>query len=158
MNKLYFKLLMYSLALLILSMYSCDKEENLIELIKGSYNIKYASVGGEDLTGYLINDSVSLTNLVVGQDGGSYLFYMYFQSYDRHFVYSSRYSFLNDEKLSITNTTSESGMPMIIYENIAFLPFSKQEKIVFNLEKLTENQLVLNTFYSGKTYRYEFEE
>ena len=159
MNKLYLKLLILPCVIIITLFTSCNKEKKLIELIGGGYTLEYASIGGEDVTALLLNDTVNLSSLVIGEEEGVLLFFLYFYpKADRNSYYSSTCSFLDESRLSIYNKTIDEHLSFALHNNLAFSPFSKQVSFALNIEVLTENQLIFNTNYLGKTYRYEFKD
>jgi len=159
MNKLYLKLLILTSVIIISLFTSCNKEKKLIELISGGYTLEYASIDGEDVTAILLNDTVNLSSLVIAknEDVGS-PFFFYFDPIDDYYAYTSAFSFIDENTLKIYNREWGYFIPTFVDDNIAFLPFSKQEKIILNIETLSENQFVFNTTYLGKTYKYEFKD
>ena len=159
MNKLYLKLLILPCVIIITLFTSCNKEKKLIELISGGYTLEYASIDGEDVTALLLNDTVNLSSLLIAknEDVGS-PFFFYFNPIDDYYAYAFVFSFLDENTLSIYNPYWGKQIPAFIDDNIAFLPFSKQEKIILNIETLSENQLIFNATYSDKTYKYEFKD
>jgi hypothetical protein len=138
---------------------ACNKEKQQIRLIKGGYKLEYASIDGEDVTALLLNDTVNLTQLIVGEEEGVLLFFIYFYpEADRNSYYTSTCSFVDETSLSIYNKTIGEDMTKALHNNLAFFPFSKQISFVLNIEELTEIQLTFNTIYSGKKYRYVFKD
>lgn len=159
MNKLYLKLLILPCVIIITLFTSCNKEKKLIELLKGGYTLEYASIDGEDVTDFLLNDTVNLHSLVIGEEEDVLLFFLYFYpEADRNSYYSSTCSFINETSLSIYNKTIDEHLTSAVHNCSAFFPFSKQISFVLNIEVLTENQFTFSTVYSDKTYRYEFKE
>lgn len=159
MNKLYLKLLILPCVIIITLFTSCNKEKKLIELISGGYTLEYASIDGEDVTAHLLNDTVNLSSLLIAknEEVGS-PFFFYFDPIDDYYSYAFAFSFLDENTLSIYNPYWGKEVPAFIDNNIAFLPFSKQERIILNIKTLSENQFFFNTTYLGKTYRYEFKD
>ena len=159
MNKLYLKLLILPCVIIITLFTSCNKEKKLIELIGGGYTLEYASIDGEDVTALLLNDTVNLSSLVIAknEEVGS-PFFFYFDPIDDYYAYSSAFSFVDENTLSIYNREWGYNIPAFVDDNIAFLPFSKQERIILNIETLSENQFSFNTIYLDKTYKYEFKD
>jgi len=159
MNKLYLKLLILSYVIIITLFTSCNKEKKLIELIGGGYTLEYASIDGEDVTTLLLNDTVNLSSLVIAksEEVGS-PFFFYFNPIDDYYAYTSAFSFVDENTLKIYNREWGYYIPAFVDDNIAFLPFSKQERIILNIEILSENQLSFNTIYLDKTYKYEFKD
>lgn len=156
MNKLYLKLLILSFVIIITA---CNKEKKLIELLEGGYTLVYASIDGEDVTALLLNDTVNLHSLLIAknEEVGS-PFFFYFDPIDDYYAYTSSFTFEDKNTLTIYNHRWGLYIPDFVDDNIAFLPFSQQDKIILNIEILTENQLIFNTFYSDKKYRYEFKD
>ena len=159
MNKLYFKILILTCVIVITLFTSCNKEKERIELLTGGYTLEFASIDGEDVTDILLNDTVKLHSLVISKNEeiGS-PFFFYFRPIVDYYVYTSAFSFVDENTLKIFNREWGYSIPAFVDDNIAFLPFSKQEKIILNIETLSENQFVFNTTYLGKTYRYEFKD
>lgn len=159
MNKLYLKFLILPCVIIIILFTSCNKEKERIELLMGGYTLEYASIDGEDVTSILLNDTVNLSSLVIGEEEGILLFFLYFYpKADRNSYYSSTCSFIDESRLSIYNKTIDEHLSSALHNNLAFSPFSKQVNFVLNIEVLTENQLIFNTTYLGKTYSYEFKD
>jgi hypothetical protein len=160
-NYLFQKKLLLTLGILfiLIGSFSCNKEKKLIELISGGYTLEYASIDGEDVTALLLNDTVNLHSLVIAksEEVGS-PFFFYFDPIDDYYAYAFVFSFLDENTLSIYNPYWGTHIPAFIDDNVAFLPFSKQEKIILNIETLSENQLSFNTIYLDKTYKYEFKD
>lgn len=156
-GKYLFKII-YILIISILFL-SCTKDKTPEELIHGNYFLEYASINGEDVTGFLINDSIKLTSLYAAKVEDLTPFQFYFaKNQGVEYIFQGGFTFINNSQLRISNK-GWAGIPdSTILENIAFLPFSKQDKIVLNIETLNENQLVFNTLFSDKKYRYEFKE
>lgn len=157
MNKLYLKLLILPCVIVITLFTSCNKEKERIELLIGGYTLEYASIDGEDVTDILLNDTVNLHSLVIAknEEVGS-PFFFYFDPIEDYYAYAFVFAFLDENTLSIYNPYWGKQIPDFIDNNVAFLPFSKQEKIILNIEALSENQFVFSTNYLGNTYRYVF--
>ena len=159
MNKLYLKHLILPCVIIITLFASCDKVYKQTQLIQGGYTLEYASIDGEDVTALLLNDTVNLHSLVIAknEEVGS-PFFFYFYPIDDYYVYSSAFSFVDENTLTIYNRRWGLYIPEFVDDNNAFLPFSKQEKIILNIETLSENKFVFNTIYSGKKYKYDFKD
>jgi len=158
MKKTFLAIIIYALGIIFIII-SCKKEITREELLTGVYTLEYASVNGEDVTGLLINDSVNLFRLYTAEVEDLHPFHFYFHTYNENqFCYASYFEFLNDHKISIHRKYWEGTSIEMLDNNPAFLAFSKQDHLILNIEILTENQLVFNTVYLDKTYRYEFKE
>jgi hypothetical protein len=158
MKKTFLTMIVYTLGIVFI-ITSCKKEKTREELLKGDYSLKFASIDGEEVTGLLINDSVNLFRLYTAEVEDDHPFIFYFRPFnEKQYEFFSSFDFIDDIKLSIHNISWNGNSLVILDNNPAFLAFTKQEQLILNIETLTENQLIFNTVYLEKTYRYEFKE
>jgi hypothetical protein len=158
MKKIFLTMIIYTLGIVFITT-SCKKEKTREELLKGDYSLKFASIDGEEVTGLLINDSVNLFRLYTAEVEDDHPFIFYFRPFnEKQYEFFSSFDFIDDIKLSIHNISWNGNSIVILDKNPAFLAFTKQDQLILNIETLTENQLIFNTVYLDKTYRYEFKE
>lgn len=158
MKKTFLTMIIYTLGIVFI-ITSCKKEKTREELLKGDYSLKFASIDEEEVTGLLINDSVNLFRLYTAEVEDDHPFIFYFRLYnEKQYGYGSSFDFIDDHKISIRNIFWDGSSYEILDKNPAFLAFTKQDQLILNIETLTENQLIFNTVYLEKTYRYEFKE
>ncbi|NPD84887.1 hypothetical protein HNS38_08970 [Lentimicrobium sp. L6] len=147
------------LFLFILLFTSCKKQPSTVDLLKGNYSLKYASIDGEDVTGYLTSDSVNMYRLFTAEIENTHPFIFYFRPYlESYYTHESSFQLIGNNKIVIKRLNSGEDSNASLNDNLAFIPFAKQDDLTLNIETLTENQLIFYTIYSGKTYRYDFKE
>jgi hypothetical protein len=152
-KKLFFIL---SIVILFLLFFSCRKEKKPTELILGQYNLTAVSIDGEDVLDLLINDSINMHTLAIYEESHPFIFYI---SPDQGvvYIYLGHYKLLSNYTVLQIKTNSWGGAPdYFLNNNLAILPFSQQEIINSNIISLTESELIFETTYLEKNYRYAF--
>lgn len=157
MNKASLKVSVYFIVIVVFL--SCEKEPTTVELLKGDYSLKYASVDGENITGYLISDSINMYRLFTAEIENTHPFIFYFRPYmESYYTYEFSFRLNGDKQIVIKRLGTTGSSNTTLEDNLAFLPFTKQDELTLNIETLTENQLSFNTFFREKKYRYEFKD
>ena len=122
----------------------------------GEYKLTKCTIDGEDVSSYLINDSVSF-EMEFRNDVG-YYFNMFISTgiYERNHNIYYIWSFKNK------NTEVSVFDKEVTYDDYLccvppVIPFTDEESSMLEIKRLKNNELIYEINYANKNYRYEFD-